>query len=542
MKCKISKLFFLTLIGAISLNGYSQNEAERKQIIKDYDLKALNELSKKFDKEYKLGYSKALEIAKQKNLPIEGTTIDGSYFSLVGVDKETGELLYNKAFNNGATNSSVQTARTQNLYDGGSLGINIQGQGMILGIWDGGQPQASHQNLGVSRVTNKDNASATSAGQKGVDHATHVAGTMIGSGVGMISARGLAFQGYLWANNWENDITEMTAQAAQGLLVSNHSYGTDNVAYINNPQVFGRYNESARTLDVLMFQAEKYLPVIAAGNDRQGTMTSSGNVVLNPSKGGFDLMVNNTVSKNAVVVAAINGFTEYTTPTAVIMSDFSQWGPTDDFRVKPDISAKGVGVFSSNMEYPTSVNGYASYPGTSMAAPAVTAVFALWQQYFNQLWPSKGFMRSASVRALMAHTANPAKQVSDGIAPGPNPKYGWGVINAEGGAKVLKDAKQNKAVFQENVLHSGETYELLVTLDGSMPLTATIAWLDKEANVVSGPDNTNSLLVNDLDLRVIRPISGTNATVFPYALNKSYSSLYPIQADNNVDNIEKIEY
>lgn len=540
MKCKLSKLFFLALVGAISVKGYSQTEEERKKIVDGYDLNLINQLSQRFNKEYNEGYAKALEIANEKKLPISGTTKDGAAFSLKGIDSETGELLYYKTFNNTATKSSVQTARAQHLYSGGSLGLNLQGQGMILGIWDGGQPQASHPNLGVSRISNKDNAPVGT--QTGIDHATHVAGTMIGNGSSQITARGIAFNGYLWANKWDDDDSEMAAQAGQGLLVSNHSYGIDNVAYVNQPNIFGRYNQAARNLDEMLYLADKYLPVFAAGNDRLGVEVNGVLTPLNPTKGGFDLMVNETVAKNAVVVAAIEGFTEYTAPLDVVMSSFSQWGPTDDYRIKPDISAKGVAVYSSNMPQPNSVNSYASYPGTSMAAPAVTAVFALWQQYFNQLWPVQAAMRSASLRALMAHTASQAYSPGDSTVPGPNAKFGWGVINAEGGAKVLKDAKLGKAIFKELTLVSGQEYELLVTLDGSAPLTATIAWTDKPGNVVSGTDSTNSVLINDLDLRVIRPTSGANSVVFPYALKQSTTQRYAEQVDNSVDNIEKVEY
>jgi len=533
MKCKLSKLFFLVLIGAVSVKGFSQTPAERKKITESYDVKKITELAQKYKIENEADYARALKIAEENDLPIRGTHPDGTYFELKGVDQVSGKLKYYQAFNNGATNSSVQTSRSNHLYSGGSLGINIQGQGMIVGIWDGGQPQASHANLGIERVTNMDNAPV--GDQDGIDHATHVAGTMIGSGSGNINARGIAFNAYLWANKWDNDIAEMGLQATQGLLVSNHSYGIGNSIYVNQPGVFGRYNQSSRSLDAMMFLAEKYLPVFAAGNDRDGVAGAPPGTLLNIEKNGIDQLKDEAVAKNAVVVAAINGITDYVSATDAVMSSFSQWGPTDDFRVKPDISMKGVGVFSSNMPNASSVNSYASYPGTSMAAPGVTGVFALWQQYFKQLWPSKVSMRSASVRALMAHTAMEA-----GDTAGPDPKFGWGVINAEGGAKVLKDAKDNMAVFKEIELISGQTYELTVGLDGTAPLVATIAWLDKEGSVVNSTDSTVPVLVNDLDLRVERP---TGQIVFPWSLNKSYSELWAVNTvDNNVDNIEKIEY
>ena len=264
------------------------------------------------------------------------------------------------------------------------------------------------------------------------------------------------------------------------------------------------------------------------------------------------MLTHDNVAKNGVVVAAIEGFTDYTGASNVIMSDFSQWGPTDDFRIKPDISAKGVAVYSSNMLTATSVNGYGSYDGTSMAAPSVTAVFALWQQYFKELNFISGLenMRAASLKALMAHTASPAgKYVFQNAtlvsSPGPNPVFGWGVINAKGGAEVLGKAfEQNPtAVFKELQLANGSEYVLNVTLDGTKQLNATIAWTDLPSNVVSGTDSNVPLLINDLDLRVYRPDDTAMVDpAMPYRLNKNWSNLYTTTGDNDVDPIEKVNY
>ena len=540
MKCKLSKLFFLALIGAFSLKGYSQNEAERKKIASGYDQKYLAQLSKEFYDKYEENYAKALEVVKAKNLPLSGINEQGNFFSLRGLDEETGEVLYFQTLNNTTEKSSVQTARAQHLYSGGSLGINIQGQGMEIGIWDGGQPLAGHQNLGIARVTNKDGQFITSTDPaeqlSGENHATHVAGTMMGSGAGTIYARGIAFNAYLWSNTWTQDISEMTTQAAAGLLVSNHSYGIGNSSYVNTPGYFGRYTAFSKAVDNLTKNAPDYLPVYAAGNDHAGVRVSGSLVQLNPSKSGMDQLTNENVAKNPVTVAAIEGFTNYVSSgydsNNVVLSSFSQWGPTDDFRIKPDISAKGVDVYSS---IATGVANYDTYDGTSMAAPSVTAVFALWQQYRKQLWPLRGFMKAASLKALMAHTASEA-----GSNEGPDWKFGWGVINAQGGAKVMKDAKANQAIFEELTLQNNATYRRVVTANGTEPLVVTIAWTDADANIVTETDSSASLLVNDLDVRV-RRIS-TNTVVLPWTLNKSWSSLYAHRADNNVDPIEKITY
>jgi minor extracellular serine protease Vpr len=54
------------------------------------------------------------------------------------------------------------------------------------------------------------------------------------------------------------------------------------------------------------------------------------------------------------------------------MADFSSAGPTNDYRLKPDVSAPGVGVLSS-----VGSSAYVQMNGTSMSCPAVSGLAAL---------------------------------------------------------------------------------------------------------------------------------------------------------------------
>ena len=139
--------------------------------------------------------------------------------------------LYYETSNLGA----AQTSRTNRLWPGGGLGLNLSGQRMTLccisgpngsqpyfydpkaGIWDGGGVRATHQEL-VGRVTQRDAVTTSD------NHATHVAGTMIASGE-QPTAKGMAYAAKLDAYDWNSDEGEMAGAAAQGLLMSNHSYG-----------------------------------------------------------------------------------------------------------------------------------------------------------------------------------------------------------------------------------------------------------------------------------------------------------------------------
>jgi len=518
MKNKITKLFLVLTLSGFA--AHAQTPEERQQIVKDYDLEKLKSLENQFREDYEKNYEKAVKIAREKGMPIEGVDDEGRKFTLEGVIEGTDNLKYYKSNNNTATKSSIQTARVQHLHNGGSLGLNIEGQTMILGIWDGGAVYAGHNSLGVSRVTSKDGSATID------DHASHVAGTMIANN-SISDLKGMAPQGSLWSNNWSNDKAEMTSQASQGLLVSNHSYGTDYAAagFQNTPGVFGRYMQDARELDLLLFTADNYLPVIAAGNARGDGY--------NTARGGADLMHGDAVAKNAVVVAAIDGITDYTQASDAVMSSFSQWGPTDDFRIKPDISAKGVNVKSVGI---SGASATATQQGTSMAAPSVTGVFALWQHYYKTLYPTKVKMRAATVKALMAISADEA-----GTADGPDARFGWGVINAKVGAEILRDSKgaEPASVVAEEVLANGAVHEITVETDGLLPLKAAIAWTDPAGNVVSTTDSPNPVLINDLDLRIVRP---NGQEVLPWALNKSWANQFTSRTDNNADPIEVVEY
>ena len=530
MKNKITKLFLVLMLSGFTANA--QTPEERQQIIKDYDLEKLKSLEKQAREEYEKGYEKAVQIARQKGLPIEGVDSEGKKFSLQGIiDGTEDELRYYSSYNNTPTKSSIQTARVQYVHDGTATGnVNIEGQTMILGVWDGGAVYAGHQSIGTSRVTSKDNSITID------DHASHVAGTMMANGT-ISDLKGMAPQASLWSNDYNGDMPEMIAQSSEGLLLSNHSYGTNYVLanYQNNAGVFGKYTSSSRALDVLLFTADNYLPVIAAGNARNGLPNAAGTamVYFNTPRNGNDLMEGEAVSKNAVVVAAVEGVTNYTQPSDVIMSGFSQWGPTDDFRIKPDISAKGVAVKSVGIG---SSNATAVQQGTSMAAPAVTGVFGLWQHYYKVLYPTRVKMRAATVKALMAISADEA-----GTSDGPDWRFGWGLINARKGAEILRDSKPaiNNSRVIEETLNNGAVYEIQVPTDGTTVLKAAIAWTDPAGNTVSADDSDVPVLVNDLDLRIVRP---NGDVIMPWALYKDWTNLYATKGDNNVDPIEVVEY
>ncbi len=518
-----TKSILCLLAFVFSFNANAQTPEEREQIKSNYDLNYLNQLRVQIEEDYQTQRQRALEQA----------TINGwleTYeFEDAGVgfliDVIDGQPIYYETMNR---NAGV-TARVDRIHSGGSAGLDVNGENMLVGVWDGGLIRETHQ-LFEGRATHIDTDNQLSS------HATHVTGTIIGSGSQDFlngNAKGMAplAESLNYSFRVGSDAAEVLAAIANhGLLVSNHSYGVppDGGSGPALPvHLLGKYSGPSRVWDQIQFGAPYYLPVWAAGNARN---TQHNNL----DDGGYDILTNQAVSKNNLVVAASFQVISYTGPGSVNMSSFSSWGPTDDGRIKPDITAKGVNTFSS---VATNNSSYSGFSGTSMASPSVAGAILLLQQHYRDL--NSEYMRASSLRGLVLHTADEA-----GVAPGPDFRFGWGLINAERAAEVITN-DGNTSLILEYPLQDGENVEITGTAIPGEPLVASITWLDKQGNITGGQieDDETSMLINDLDLRVFDENDDMHMPwiiEFDHADPASYATP-ATRGDNTKDNIEKIE-
>jgi subtilisin family serine protease len=97
---------------------------------------------------------------------------------------------------------------------------------------------------------------------------------------------------------------------------------------------------------------------------------------------------------------------ELNTVTGGSMSTYSTWGPTNENLLKPVVSAPGGSILST---YPTFAGSYAVESGTSMSAPFVAGVVALYLQV-----KGKGISPKV-INAALASTAKPLN-FNDGIS------------------------------------------------------------------------------------------------------------------------------
>lgn len=499
--------FFLFLSSFCTAIVFSQTEADKVKILAETNVAELNRLAPIYDSIFKAQKQEAIALAAVKGWPLKYSVKNDGIAELIRVDEDKNPVYYITE-NAGA----AVTTRANRLNSGGSLGLSLDGQDMTIGCWDGGKVRTTH-NLLTPRATQVDSATELSG------HATHVAGTMMGNGTASASAKGMASAALVRAYDWNSDTSEVTTAAANALLISNHSYGADpDFVPISR---WGKYDSEARTFDNIMFNAPYYQFVNSAGNSRNGGY--------NESKEGYDLLSGKSCSKNAIIVAAVNQVSNYVSPSSVVMSGFSSWGPTDDGRIKPDICGKGVNVRSSTS---SSNNSYSNFSGTSMSSPNVAGTLLLLQQHHKNV--KGGFMRAATLRGLAIHTADEA-----GTDPGPDYRFGWGLLNAERAA-VLITNEGTQSYIKERILDQGKSYTFDVeALGGNQPLIATICWTDPAGQTIAGSavDLSTPALVNDLDIRITK-----NGQVFqPWKLDPAFVEAEATTGDNKVDNVEKIE-
>ncbi len=513
MKIKHLSFTFLTVfLGLSSLNAQSKKEIS--QIRNNYDLVKLESIKERLIEKSTVEKQKAIEKAKKNGWKTNIKTEDGRMLELQRVVNN--KPIYYTTFNVDAAEST----RTDHLHSGGSLGLNLMGQNMTAHVWDGGLARTSHQEYDGAGGTNRFSIGDSSTTLN--FHAAHVTGTIIASGV-QSAAKGMAPYAEAVGYDWNSDTSEAIGATANGMLVSNHSYGYAARDQFGNVQLpdyfFGGYIDVSREWDEIMFNAPNYLMVVAAGNDGNDNSASP-----NPTGGtGFDKLSAFATSKNNLVVANANDANVDANGNLVSVSinSSSSEGPTDDFRIKPDITGNGTNVYST---YESSNTAYASITGTSMASPNVAGSLLILQQHYNNL--NGNFMRAATLKGLALHTAD------DAGASGPDAVFGWGLLNAKNAAETISN-NGSFSTIEELTLTQGASYTITVDSDGSSPLLASISWTDRPGTAITSVSSA-PVLVNDLDVRV----SKNGVEYLPYELTGATSST---ARDNDVDPYERID-
>ncbi|HBY62702.1 MAG TPA: hypothetical protein DEH78_23005 [Solibacterales bacterium] len=370
--------------------------------------------------------------------------------------------------------------------------LNVLGEGIRIGIWDGGMV-GSHPQFDDRVMLLQRSSSST--------HATHVAGTMVASGQGDARLRGIAPRARLFSYDFYDDVPNEMLQAVRdnNVVISQNSWGLGIDEDFGNCSDYGRYGIDEREMDQLVAEANLSI-VFSMGNDRDYDGCVIG------ARGGFYTAGRPASAKNVITVGAVD--------TESATSSFSGFGPTTDGRLKPDVVALGVQVRS------TTPNGNSTtLSGTSMSAPAVSGLLALLHE--RSRGTPIGTPKPSLLKAILLNTA---KDLGN---PGPDYTFGYGLPDAVAAMAAIDDKR-----FVEGSVGQAKQEHKIEVPGNAETLRVMLVWTDPQ-----GPASGRTPLVNDLDLAAIAP---DGARTLPLTLDPMNPKADARPAVNRRDNVEQI--
>ncbi len=391
-------------------------------------------------------------------------------------------------------NDGVRVATNVELVQ--ALPYTLSGAGVIVGQWESGHPDANHVDL-TGRVANIDDKG------KAGDHATLVAGTILGDGSLLPSRRyrGMAPSATLVSfRAWDNtaELREQYEQAIglYGIDIANNSWG--------KVEWHAYKDYSASLDDIVRGGLGKPVSVVcAAGNE-----------------GAWATIASTAVGKNVITVGATNS------------DDGSIWswsnkGPTADGRLKPDLMSpgcearKGWGIWST-----LPGNRYGSGCGTSLAVPSVSGTLALLLEDWRAIHETDPL--PSTLKGILIQTA------VDINTPGPDYASGYGSLDAKGAVDLIRADTLDERIVEDRIVDPGQQkeYRLHVPPEQSA-LKLTLIWDDVAADPLAA-----LALVNDLDLVVTDP---TGRRVFPWTLDPDVPREPALRdREDHTNNVEQV--
>jgi hypothetical protein len=265
---------------------------------------------------------------------------------------------------------------------------------------------------------------------------------------------------------------------AAGAAIHSNSYGAASG---------GDYSGSSLLADETLRELEDMIILFASGNSGP-----SANTIGTPA-----------TAKNVTTI----GYLGHGNSTTI--NNLSSRGPTDDGRLKPDMTATGTSIQSAagdtNNSNVIESPQITSKSGSSMATPITAGSTALLRQYFMD-----GFFPSGTKTSADSHTpSGPLMKAM--LLNGSNTdvgfftnNIGWGRVWLENSLYFNGETKRFRfwEVTNDEGLETGEQFSVDVSIQPGEEFRATLVWYD-----LPGPVGSGITLVNNLNLNVQQ---GTN--------------------------------
>jgi subtilisin family serine protease len=363
---------------------------------------------------------------------------------------------------------------------------NLTGAGVTVLVYDSGIIDVTHPDFAARVIQTDPDPTETTR-----DHSTHVAGTVGGSGANSNGNDSVGTPNGGTANQWAgmapgiNIRSFATTGGAVAFYDGNGGdLNADFTTAINNGidlatmsqghntstcNLLGDYTNTAILLDNIVrgsIAGQQLIYIESAGNERGALGCNQFNSISSPA-----------TCKNTVVVGSINSNDN-------TLSGFSSIGPTDDGRLKPDITAPGcqntgdLGITSpsfvdadgdGNLDAGETQNAYVVKCGTSMATPVVAGSTALLIEQWRSTRGAGTTPLPHTVKAVLVHTS------TDLGNAGPDYSFGWGALDAQA-AVDLVIADDTATLIHVDQVDVGDTDFYTFNSGGIGNVQVTLAW------------------------------------------------------------------
>ncbi|MEP7238773.1 MAG: S8 family serine peptidase, partial [Ferruginibacter sp.] len=368
-------------------------------------------------------------------------------------------------------------------------GKNLSGKGIVVGVGDNSEIITQHIDFNA-RVINRVPFPYSF-------HGIHVSGTVAGAGLLEERYHGMAPRATIVSQYFSDILTAAPTYVTDyNMVVTNNSYTNADDGCPGT----GAYDVTSNYIDKQMGDYEKLLHVFAAGNDGRNTC-SPYPLAFATIKSGYQ------VAKNVLTVGALD--------TLYGPAVFTSRGPVNDGRLKPEIVATGINVYSTRHAF-----GYERSNGTSMSSPIVAGVATLLNEQYRKS-NAGAVPQAALIKAVLCNSAE------DLGNPGPDFTFGFGNLNARRAAEAI----ENNRFFISSTTPLTNT---ITVPAGARRLKVMLYWADTAA-----APNAATALINDLDLTVVAP---GNITHQPLILNATPAGVNSnaVEGIDRINNIEQV--
>ena len=179
---------------------------------------------------------------------------------------------------------------------------------------------------------------------------------------------------------------------------------------------------------------------------------------------------------------------------------------------------------------------YQSLSGTSMSSPVVTGISGLLAQQYRMTFGGET-PNGAMLKTLLIAGADDQVGPPDLDKPGPDYAYGFGLVDAQASVDLILADNGTGSRIRKGTLPQGQQVEFPLITTSGQKVRVVLGWFDPEIYPAADSPSEPTLL-NDLDVKIIDPAGNA---ILPYVLDPAQPTLPATRGVNTRDTTEEVE-